>query len=38
MYTGFLWGRLNKIGHFEGLGTDGEIILKWILNTSEQIS
>ena len=31
MYTGFLWGRLKETGRFEDIGTNGKIILKWIL-------
>jgi hypothetical protein len=26
----FCWGDLRERGHFEGLGLDGRIILKWI--------
>jgi hypothetical protein len=27
---GFWWGNLRKRNHFEDLGLDGRIILKWI--------
>jgi hypothetical protein len=27
--TGFWWGDLSKRDHFEDLGVDGRIILKW---------
>ena len=30
LHTGFWWGRLRERGHFEKLGVDGKIILKWI--------
>ena len=30
MYSRFLWGNLKERGHFEYLGLDGRIILKWI--------
>jgi hypothetical protein len=29
--TGYWWGTLNKRDHFEDLGIEGEIILKWML-------
>jgi len=31
MRTGFWWGNLKETDHFEGLGIDERIILKWIL-------
>jgi len=31
MYTGFWLEHLKKRNHLENLGTDGSIILKWIL-------
>jgi hypothetical protein len=31
MHTGFCWGDLMGRGHFEDLGLDGRIILKWLL-------
>jgi hypothetical protein len=30
MHTGFWWGVLKARNHFEGLGVDGKVILKWI--------
>jgi hypothetical protein len=30
MYTGFWWGSLRERDHFEDLGVDGSIILRWI--------
>jgi hypothetical protein len=30
MYTRFLWRNLKERGHFEDLGVDGRIILKWL--------
>ena len=30
--AGFWWENLRKRYHFEDLGVDGRIILKWILN------
>jgi hypothetical protein len=29
-HTGFLWGNQREREHLEGLGVDGELILKWI--------
>jgi len=31
VHTGFWWGHLKERDHFEALGGDGRIILKWIL-------
>ena len=30
MHTGFWWGNLREIDHFEDQGIDGRIILRWI--------
>jgi hypothetical protein len=30
VYTGFWWGDLRERDHWEGVGVDGRIILKWI--------
>jgi hypothetical protein len=30
VHTGFWWVVLKARNHFEGLGVDGKIILKWI--------
>jgi hypothetical protein len=30
VHTGFWWGDLRERNHFEDLGVDGRIILKWI--------
>ena len=30
MYARFLWGNVKERGHYEYLGVDGRIILKWI--------
>ena len=30
MHTGIWWGDLKERGHFEDLGLDGRIILKWV--------
>jgi hypothetical protein len=30
MYTGFWWGNLRERDHFEDLGFDGRVILRWI--------
>jgi hypothetical protein len=30
VYTGFWWGNLRERDHFEDLGVDGRIILRWI--------
>ena len=30
MYTGFWWGNMREIDHFEDPGIDGKIILRWI--------
>jgi hypothetical protein len=34
--NGFEWGNLRDRGHFEHLGEDGNIILKWILIRMEE--
>ena len=31
VYTGFCWGNLMETGHLEGLGVDGNIILRCII-------
>jgi hypothetical protein len=31
LHTGFWWGRLKERDHLEHTGTDGRIILKWVL-------
>jgi hypothetical protein len=31
----FWWGNLKERYDLEGLGVDGKIILKWILNSTE---
>jgi len=30
VYTGFWWGKLRERDHFEDLGVDGRVILRWI--------
>jgi len=30
VYTGFWWGNLRATEHFEDLGVNGSVILKWI--------
>jgi len=30
-FTGFWWGNLRDRDHFEDPGTDGKIILRWII-------
>jgi hypothetical protein len=30
IHTGFLWGGLKERAHFEDLGVDRQIMLKWI--------
>ena len=35
MCARFLWRNLKERGHFEDLGVDGRIILKWILRKSD---
>ena len=30
VHTGFWWGNLRKRNHPKNLGTDGNVILKWI--------
>ena len=30
LHTGLWWGNLRERDHFENLGIDGRIILKWI--------
>jgi hypothetical protein len=32
MCTEFWWGNVNEQDHLDGLGLDGGMILKWILN------
>jgi hypothetical protein len=32
--TGFWWGNLRERDHFEDLGVDETVILKWILRNS----
>jgi hypothetical protein len=32
VHKGFWWENLKEKGHLEGLGIDGRIILKWIIN------
>jgi hypothetical protein len=35
VHTGFWWGNLKVRDHLEVLGTDGRIILSWILNKQD---
>jgi hypothetical protein len=30
VHTGFWWGNLREMGHFEDIGVDRRVILKWI--------
>jgi hypothetical protein len=32
VYTGFWWGDLRKRDHFDDIGIEGIIILKWVFN------
>jgi hypothetical protein len=36
VHTEFWWGDLEERVHVEDLGTDGRVILKWIINTLER--
>ena len=35
VHTGVWWGDLREGDHFEDLGVDGRVTLKWILNKCE---
>jgi len=34
-HTGFWWGDMREGDHFENLGTDGKMIIKWIFRKCE---
>jgi hypothetical protein len=34
VHTGIWWGDLKERSHFEDLGVDGRVILKWIISES----